>query len=153
MKDDLWVVADTIMGEGPHEARLHWLAGDYPFDFDASTGSLCLETPEGPFSVTILDGKGNPIPSMDVVRGPGHTGTRLAIPLLWRKNPGALAGGHAIRTTTAYPVTLMGAGRPRVSVEAGEWEVVSNGHVVRFAIEAGSLGGFSVTKSVPELQA
>jgi asparagine synthase (glutamine-hydrolysing) len=153
VKDDLWVVADTIAGEGVHQARLHWLAGDYPWVFDPPEASLRLETPEGPFTVTILDGSGNPIPSVDVVAGQDrpergwqsrYYGEKIPVPSIAATQSGAVPVTF---------VTLMGAGRPRALIHAGEWEVACNGHSVRFSIEGGALRGLSVAKSVPELLA
>ena len=73
VKDDLWVVVDTIRGEGSHSARIQWLAGSFPFVFDPGQARLALETPRGQFCVTVLDGSGLPVPGADVVAGgEGH---------------------------------------------------------------------------------
>ena len=41
VRGELWVVVDTLEGEGTHELRLHWLGGQFPFR--AQEGALELD--------------------------------------------------------------------------------------------------------------
>ncbi|NDJ15572.1 MAG: hypothetical protein EBY17_31105 [Acidobacteriia bacterium] len=69
LKDDLWVCVDTVIGSGDHSASLQWLCGEFPQEFDAGCSELTLATPEGPFSITILNEKAEPYAGVDVVVG------------------------------------------------------------------------------------
>ena len=153
VKDDLWVVADTITGEGSHGARLHWLAGDYPFSFDATDASLRLETPEGLFSITVLDEGGNPCVSAAVVSGQEKPARGWQSRYYGEKIPVPSMAVECCGPLPVSFVTLLGAGHPKAFVRAGEWEVSSKDTSLRFTIEAGSFHGLSVARiPVPELQ-
>lgn len=52
VSDDVWVVVDTIAGDGDHTLRLHWLAAPHPF---VAAEALILETPAGPFRIQTFD--------------------------------------------------------------------------------------------------
>jgi hypothetical protein len=62
------VVRDTVLGTGAHRARLHWLAGPFPWTFEADKARLVLETPVGGFTIWVLDEAGRPL-AADVVEG------------------------------------------------------------------------------------
>jgi Heparinase II/III-like protein/Heparinase II/III N-terminus len=49
--DGIGVVVDTVEGEGRHKVRLHWLFGEFPYEFDAGKGTVTLATPKGRFSL------------------------------------------------------------------------------------------------------
>ncbi len=68
LKDDVWVIADTVTGVGSHTVRLHWLAEDVPHSYDPDRGELRLTTAAGLFSVRILDQQARSMAG-DVVRG------------------------------------------------------------------------------------
>ena len=69
-KDDMWVVVDTVRGTGHHKARVHWLAGDFSYRYDATAARLTLDTAEGAFSVTTYDAMAIPLPGHVVVGRP-----------------------------------------------------------------------------------
>lgn len=50
---ELWVVVDTINGQGEHDIRLHWLLGPYPQESPSS-----VQTEAGTFELVIFDGQG-----------------------------------------------------------------------------------------------
>ena len=54
---ELWIVVDSLAGEGLHEWRLHWLGGDFPHDI-AGEGRITLATPAGLFDVALYDDEG-----------------------------------------------------------------------------------------------
>jgi len=41
-----WLVVDDVLGPSAHEARLHWLLADLPFEYDSSAGELRLRVGE-----------------------------------------------------------------------------------------------------------
>ncbi len=136
VKDGLWVVVDQIVGGGEHEARLHWLGGEYPGSYDVDTGTMVLETPLGPFSVAVLQEDGRPLPgdmvagSQDPPRGwlSRYYGEKVPVPSL------------AVRRRGAVPlqfVSILGPARPGVRVEGGRWEVASARAGVSFSLSDG----------------
>lgn len=61
LSDDVWVVVDTLSGdaEAGHTLRLHWLAGNFPFEPEED---LSLDTPQGRFRVRVFDLDARPLP-------------------------------------------------------------------------------------------
>ena len=51
--DDLWLVADDLLGQGEHTLCLHWLLPDLPYTLDEEAGQLLLQSPQGPFSIRV----------------------------------------------------------------------------------------------------
>jgi asparagine synthase (glutamine-hydrolysing) len=150
LKDDLWVVVDTIFGEGTHTARLHWLAGSFPFEFDASNACVSLATPRGEFCVTILDGAGSPVTGADVVHG-----SEMPARGWHSRNYGEKEPVPSLAAAVSGPVpltfiSLLGAGKPSASVEDGEWSVSLEGRIVSFRIAEGRFEEVTVGPSVGE---
>jgi asparagine synthase (glutamine-hydrolysing) len=148
---ELWVVLDTISGEGSHRARLHWLAGDYPYDFDRREARLGLETPQGRFTVTVLDRTGEPNGTVDVVSGveepprgwlSRYYGEKVPVPAL-----AAIATGPL---PIAF-VTLACAGNPVVHVSGDDWTVAVNEKTIQFKIDSSAKIAIA-DKLVPEFQ-
>jgi len=144
LKDDLWIVVDTVIGRNTHTARLHWLGGSFPFRFEASAACLHLETPRGEFCVTVLDETGSPVLA-DVVAGGEDP------PRGWRSKyygeKEALPSLAAVRTGLAplqFVSILSGAGDPIVSLEDGEWNVALSGRMVRFRLAEGRFAELNV---------
>jgi asparagine synthase (glutamine-hydrolysing) len=143
VKDDLWIVADRIVGEGTHAARLHWLGGDFPHRYDPAAGALALATPAGPFTITVLDEAGAPLAG-DVVAGAqdpprGWTsryyGEKVPVPSL------------AVERVAPLPITLISVlapGRPEVRVEAGRYHVACGASRVRFQLDDGRISAVEV---------
>jgi asparagine synthase (glutamine-hydrolysing) len=138
VKDDLWVVVDTVTGEGEHAARLHWLAGDYPHAFDAAAARLTLDTPRGPFCVTVLDEAGQPLDA-DVVAG-GEAPPRGWLARYYgEKRPVA---SLAVVRRGAAPlrfVSLLSAGPAAVKVVADHWTITAAGRETSLRLEDGRL--------------
>jgi asparagine synthase (glutamine-hydrolysing) len=151
-KDDLWVVADTVGGADAHEVRLHWLAGDYPFEFDAPNARLRLQTPAGRFDISVLDAAGAPLDDVDVICGGDagprgwqslHYGEKVAVPSLVAKIKACL------------PVTLisvMSEAGAEVTVSGEDWTVAVNGKGVQFRLSNGCFSSVAFI-GVPVLQA
>jgi hypothetical protein len=55
-----WLVVDDLRSRLAHTYRLHWLLPDWPHRWDADSGRLALDSPEGPYEVQVLafDGTG-----------------------------------------------------------------------------------------------
>lgn len=140
VKDDLWVVVDTVSGEGEHEARLHWLAGDFPHAFEAGAARLTLDTPRGPFCVAVLDEAGRPLVA-DVVAG-GEVPPRgwLSRHYGERRPVASLAASRRGPAPLRF-VSLLSAGPAAVKVEAHRWTVSAAGREIAFRLGDGGLAG------------
>jgi hypothetical protein len=53
LPDERWLVLDALEGGQDHTYRLHWLLPDLPFTWDGVQGSVCLDTPAGPYGVRL----------------------------------------------------------------------------------------------------
>jgi asparagine synthase (glutamine-hydrolysing) len=148
VKDDLWVVVDTVTGSGWHSARLHWLAGDYPYQFDPLNSELSLETPLGDFGVAVLDGSGKPFQNCDVVKGDDVTPRGWTSRYYGEKAPVP----SLVATTSGSPplvfVSVLCPGRPAISVDETSWSIHTPETNVRFRIEDGRFENISVNSRV-----
>jgi asparagine synthase (glutamine-hydrolysing) len=124
VKDDLWVIVDRIAGEGTHRARLHWLCGDYPHRHDPITGAVELETPAGPFWITVHGASSG---AAEVVRGESdpprgwlsrHYGEKVPVPSFSVSREGALP---------IVFVTVLSAGRPEIQAAGDRLAVTCRG--------------------------
>jgi asparagine synthase (glutamine-hydrolysing) len=48
-----WIVVDDLLGEGSHEARLHWLLVDAPYEFRKELGHVMLSLGPGQYGVQV----------------------------------------------------------------------------------------------------
>jgi asparagine synthase (glutamine-hydrolysing) len=149
VKDDLWVVADTLIGAGKHEATLQWLGGEFPWKLDDRAACMTLQTPEGPFRVQVLDEEAAPIPGATIVTGQDspprgwlarYYGRKVAIPSL------------VLKVASALPMTLVSVlsgqnATPRM-LPTGEWEVATGTGVVRFRLTQGRFAGVEMPVEV-----
>jgi asparagine synthase (glutamine-hydrolysing) len=151
-EEDLWVVVDTISGDGSHRARLHWLAGDYPYRFDPDHARLLLETPRGVYSIAVLGADGSPVPGADVACGQPdpprgwlsrYYGEKIPVPSLAATRSGSLPMTF---------VTLAGAGTPNATVEGDNWTVETNENTVSFRIVSGAFADIAASRHVLEYQ-
>lgn len=131
---DLIVVADTITGGGEHDARLHWLCGEFPAKQGVPGGPVTLTTPKGDLTVHVFDGDGHP-ESIDLACGDEATprgwssryyGERVAVPSLVARRRGPLPlsfltviapADHAV--TRTGDVWVAGPQRVRFTVRDG----------------------------------
>jgi len=147
----LWVVVDTISGEGSHRARLHWLGGDYPYDFNRREAKLGLETPQGRFTITVLDRTGAPSGSVDVVSGVEEPPRGWLSRYFGEKRPVPSLAALATGPLPIAFVTLACAGNPVVHVSGDDWTVAVNEKTIQFKID--SLAKIAIAdKLVPEFQ-
>jgi asparagine synthase (glutamine-hydrolysing) len=134
--DDLFVVIDRVLGEGARLVRLHWLAGDYAYAYAQAEGRLKLETPSGPFCVTVLDQEGVPLPgtvaSGQEVPPRGwlsrYYGEKMAVP--------SLAVERAAPVPATF-VSVLSAGVPSIRVEKGHWHAQAGSSTADFQIAEG----------------
>ena len=117
LKDELWIVADRISGDGTHDLRLHWLRGD-----------------DAEFSVSVFDAEGNPLEA-SVVAGATSPprgwisrdyGEKRAVPSI------------AVERRAALPfvfVSVLAPEPPPVSIANGRWSVGG----ISFALRDGTI--------------
>jgi asparagine synthase (glutamine-hydrolysing) len=138
VKDDLWIVVDRVSGSGVHDMRLHWLGGEFSADYAASAGRMTQETPDGPFTVTVLDESGTPLPG-DVASGQEspprgwssrYYGERVAVPSLVVERSGQVPMSM---------VSVLAAGAPDVTVRSGRWRVSTSAVSCAFSVEDGMI--------------
>ena len=136
VKDDLWVVADTVMGAGQHSARLHWLAGDFPYRHAAPTAPLELDTPEGIFSIASFDGFGRPLEAT-VARG-GEAPPRGWLSRYYAEK--VPVPSYAAECKGALPhtfISLLTAGAARLRTTSDGYAIETSGRDLRFSLEHG----------------
>ena len=136
IKNGIWVIADTVQGNGNHSVRLHWLAEDFPHSYDLGRGELRLATPGGAFGVRILDERAHPI-SVDVVRGredpprgwlSRYYGEKRPVPSL------VVTRQHTLPVTL---VSLLSGGTAEADVRNGVWRVDGDGVGAMFTLVDG----------------
>lgn len=144
LKDDVWVVVDYITGDQSHDVRLHWLAGDFPYQYDQFKGTLELNTPEGPFSVQVLDESGDPIAG-DVIAGSAapprgwlsrYYGEKVPVPSL------------AVSRKNDLPLTfvsILAGVNCSSSVDRGTWTLTTPTFTSTFRVDRGRITDVRVT--------
>ena len=51
--EEHWLVLDRLIGTDEHTYRLHWLLGDWPYEWLPDEGRVLLHTPSGPYQVRL----------------------------------------------------------------------------------------------------
>lgn len=150
--DDLWVVVDTISGTGSHRARLHWLAGDFPWRFDNARAQLLLDTPAGEFSVSILDSSGASLETADVVSGSERPPRGWLSRYYGEKIPVPSLAATASGPVPLSFVTVACPGVPLIHVSGDDWTIAAAEKNIRVRIQDGSFGNIIVeSRAVPQL--
>ena len=145
VKDDMWIVVDRVLGQGNHNVRLHWLAGEFPFLVDEEY-SLELNTPDGLFTVSSFDETARPLPASAVAgasdppRGwmSRHYAHKVPVPSFAVERKGELP---------LAVVSVLCQGKPRVQVSGGMWSVFTESSSVEFALGEGELTSCSIRVS------
>jgi asparagine synthase (glutamine-hydrolysing) len=135
VKDSVWVVVDQLTGSGEHNLRLQWLMGDFPCE-SHSTGTATLDTPEGLFTMKVMDSFGNPI-EIDMVRGADNPPRGWLSRYYGEKVPVA---SIAATVTCELPfrfITILGEGDPQVSMNDGTWTIDASKSPFNFVISDG----------------
>jgi asparagine synthase (glutamine-hydrolysing) len=146
VKDDLWVVLDWLGGEGDHDVRLHWLAGDFPHQYLAPQGKLILRTPRGPFCLAVMDQSAVPVAGEVVVgrndppRGwmSRYYGERVPVPSL------------QVRSRVTLPsllVTVLTSGEAVASAASGQWRIQAAEAEVTFTVNQGRFANIGVARA------
>lgn len=141
------VVVDCLLGEGVHDARLHWLCGDFAHSLPSSGNGLDLETPAGTFGLRAFSGSGEVLKA-DVKRGvePSHGSTprgwlsryygeRVPVPSV------------AFEMRAGLPqtfVTLLGSDPVVNDVRMGKWTTTIGKQTINFEIRDGRLRRITV---------
>lgn len=147
-RDDVWVIADRIVGEGTHAVRLHWLGGDFPYQYDRRQGRLTLNTGLGRFCIAVVDDRGLPLPG-NVVSGSEepprgwlsrYYGEKVAVPSLAVERRG---------TVPLQWVTVLSAGEARIQVVNGKWCIEAAGLFLQFDLDECAFRRVAVTNDAP----
>lgn len=146
VKDELWIVVDRITGSGAHDARLHWLGGDFPWAALPARNGMRLTTPNGAFVVSLYDGSGAPLDAnvASGVEAPAprgwlsrYYGERTAVPSLAATQSGPLP---------AVFVSVLSAGPAAVSCTNRSWSVGTDATRVCFDVTDGRV---DAVRSIP----
>jgi hypothetical protein len=138
VKDDVWVVADCISGQGDHTATVQWLCGDFEAMYDESTTTLTLATPKGPFDVSLYDSLGRGLRG-DVVRGGVDPPRGWLSRYYGEKIP---APSLAVTQTGPVPlcfVSILAGVPPQVEVDNGAWIIATPQSRIRFKLDEGQI--------------
>lgn len=133
----LWVVVDRVAATARHEARLHWLAGDYPHSL-IDGGGLSLLTPEGEYGIRIFDEEATHLPT-DIVRGgeapargwlSRYYGEKVPVP--------SVAVRRSFDDAITF-ISVLGPGRPELVRRGDAYLASCESDEVRFQIRDGRL--------------
>ena len=153
-KEETWIVVDTIEGTASHKARLHWLAGPYPHEFDQRDARLTLDTPQGQFHIAVFDGNGQAARDADVVQGSENPPRGWLSRYYGHKIP---APSLAVSLSGPLPLTFLTVASPavpKVEVQAGSWAVSLAGTIAAFRVEQGEFADVEIqAMPVPEVRA
>jgi asparagine synthase (glutamine-hydrolysing) len=142
VKDDLWVVVDYIEGQGKHDLRLHWLGGELPWN--AGPGGFELQTPLGPFTVSVFNPSGATLPgtvvagASDPPRGwlSRYYGEKVPVP--------SLAVEQRVELPVCFVSILSGAPYT-LATDRTHWAIRQGARNVGFNVVSGSLDSLSIT--------
>jgi asparagine synthase (glutamine-hydrolysing) len=136
IKDEMWIVVDTVTGSGAHEVALQWLGGTPRYSFEAERSTLMLETEVGPFFVAVAREDGTSLEA-DVVAGQGmpvrgwlsrYYGEKVAVPSMQ---------AHSRQELPVVLVTGMAPERPEFSRVGNRWRVQAGARECSFVLEDG----------------
>jgi hypothetical protein len=136
IKDDLWIVADRIDGEGAHRIRLHWLGGEFPHSCNPKQNAMSLETPAGSFNVQVLDENGLPLEG-SVVSGQENPPRGWLSRYYGKKTP---VPSLVVQMNQEVPITLvslLSAGNAGVAVHGDAWIIEQGENRVGFRLRQG----------------
>lgn len=143
LKDDLWVVADHLLGTSVHAARLHWLCG--PFAPAPTAEGVCLKTPAGPFSISMFDMAGRPLncevaTGLDTPSGPRgwhsrYYGSKEPVP--------SLCAECQVKLPTSF-VSVLAAGTPVIAVERNRWNISGTSGSISFDLVPSTIQNIEV---------
>lgn len=134
VEGDCWVVVDALLGKGDHDGRLHWLAGDFPFE--TSNAGLTLRTPAGPFTLATFDERGRPL-DVDVVSGQDDPPRGWLSRYYGEKVPVASLVVQRRGPLPMVFVTVLSGGDATVTLEGDRWNVDANAQIITFGVRQG----------------
>jgi len=136
VKEGLWVVVDTVLGEGRHTARLHWLCGVAGVLYDVNRGLLTLETSQGPFTVSTFDIDGRVLAG-DVEEGQATPPRGWLSRTYSQKTPVASLVVSVCGSAAVSVITVLAAAAPEVHRVGANWTVNTPDHCVQFRLDRG----------------
>ncbi len=141
LKDDVWVVVDRISGTGDHTARLHWLGGDYPWAQTAN--GMSLVTPEGPFTVEVIDAAGLPM-HCGVVAGQDNPPRGWLSRYYGEKVPVPSLAVNAVGQVPLTFISVLAGTKYKVAAEGSRWKLTTAQVEASFQIEDGRFTNIAV---------
>lgn len=111
-----WLILDRLIAANDHEYRLHWLLGDWPYEWDGNAGCLLLHTPSGPYQVLV--GSTDVLPTCSVARAEEASSRGWRAPHYLSLEP-ALSLSATVRAPTVTFWSLLGPPAGRVAAEHG----------------------------------
>jgi asparagine synthase (glutamine-hydrolysing) len=145
LKDDLWVVVDHVTGDGAHDVRLHWLAGEFANSYETADGRLRLDTPAGEFTVRVSREDGHALEG-DVVAGQDepprgwlsrYYGEKIAVPSLAMSQQ---------RTLPATFVSVLSGVTHVATVHGRTWTIGTRELTATFDVRDGRITDVRVTR-------
>jgi asparagine synthase (glutamine-hydrolysing) len=143
VKDDLWVVVDQIDGTGSHRARLHWLAGEFPFESEEARGRLTLSTARGRFGVAIYDGAALSVAGT-IVAGQENPPRGWLSRYYGKKVPVASLAAEVTGACPIVLVSVLGADRPILEVDSWSYRACAGQNAVTFRLNDGLFEDISI---------
>jgi asparagine synthase (glutamine-hydrolysing) len=138
VKDDLWVIADHITGEGDHALRLHWLGGEFPFSHDGVEARMSLSTPRGSFAIAVHEVEGALFKGT-VVAGRERPPRGWISRYYGEKVPAPSLMVDVRRRLPLVFVSILAAGSPQVRVDGNRWSLLREESRIQFELNAGTI--------------
>ena len=111
-----WLVLDRLIGTDGHTYRLHWLLGDWPYEWFPDEGRMLLNTPSGPYQVRL--GCLSAAPELQLVRAEDESARGWRAPHYLDRRP-ALGLSATVRASGCTFWSLLGPPEADVSFERG----------------------------------
>ena len=83
--DESWLVVDRLYSLGSHKYRLHWLLGNFPYNWNPDIGSLVLDTKKGAYKISMGVLSGGSTSSL--VRADPYTPRGWQAPFYYSREP------------------------------------------------------------------
>ena len=129
-----WLVLDRLRGTDKHSYRLHWLLGDWPYEWLPDEGRVLLHTPSGPYQVRL--GCLSATPELQLVRAEEESAQGWRAPHYLDTRP-ALGLSATVRASGCTFWSLLGPTEAHVSFERNEMHVhlVDRSAIVRWSVD------------------
>jgi hypothetical protein len=127
LADEAWLVLDDLRSAGTHAYRVHWLFPDLQHVWEPTDGKLALDTPAGPYRVSLASESAYGVNSLVRAEESGPRGWRA--PFYGHREPAlsldrtVQAESQLFRTLfSPHPCEIRASG-PELIIEAADWRV------------------------------